>query len=173
MRHVSYLCGEALIATGAKRDFASLLDDLFAADQVAEETGGRPTIPFDYLSVADELHSGRIKVAGEAVAAEYREAGADMAAEFAALLEQARAALAQETKAPQEVLPAIDPESIAAELNLNDPAVKADLGRLRRSFAFANHPDRVAPHLRQRAMIRMQVANMLIDEAQRKAAARR
>ena len=26
-------------------------------------------------------------------------------------------------------------------------------------------PDRVAPHLRQRAMVRMQVANMLIDEA--------
>jgi hypothetical protein len=28
-----------------------------------------------------------------------------------------------------------------------------------------NHPDRVPPHLRQRAMIRMQIANMLIDEA--------
>ena len=47
----------------------------------------------------------------------------------------------------------------------------ADLGRMRRSFAFANHPDRVAPHLRQRAMIRMQVANMLIDEAKRRALA--
>ena len=42
---------------------------------------------------------------------------------------------------------------------------------MRRSFAFANHPDRVAPHLRQRAMIRMQVANMLIDEAKRRAVA--
>ena len=42
----------------------------------------------------------------------------------------------------------------------------------RRAFAFKNHPDRVAPHLRQRAMVRMQVANMLIDEAEQKAARR-
>ncbi|MBN9245409.1 MAG: hypothetical protein J0I98_21760 [Mesorhizobium sp.] len=158
---------------GAKRDFASLLDDLFAATDAAEEAGARPSIPFDYLAVADELHSGRIRVAGEAVAAEYRETGADMAAEFAALLEQARAALADEQPSPQEVLPPIDPDSIAAELGLGSPAAAVDLGRLRRSFAFANHPDRVPAHLRQRAMIRMQVANMLIDEAQRKASARR
>nr|WP_230978897.1 hypothetical protein [Mesorhizobium composti] len=125
-------------------------------------------MPFDYLAVADELHSGRIRVAGEAVAAEYRETGADMAAEFAALLEQARAALADEQPLPQEVLPPIDPDAIAAELGLDRPATELDLSRLRRSFAFANHPDRVAPHLRQRAMIRMQVANMLIDDAQRK-----
>ena len=76
---------EAEIGTGNKRDFASLLDDLFVASEKGEEEGARPSIPFDYLSVADELHSGRIKVAGESVAAEYREAGADLAAEFAAL----------------------------------------------------------------------------------------
>ena len=158
---------------GAKRDFASLLDDLFAASDAAEEAGARPAIPFDYLAVADELHSGRIRVSGEAAAAQYRETGADMAAEFAALLEQARVALADEHPSPQEVLPPIEPEAIAAELGLDDPATVADLGRLRRSFAFANHPDRVPPHLRQRAMVRMQVANMLIDEAQRKVSARR
>lgn len=169
----SCLFGEVAIATGAKRDFASLLDDLFAATDAVEEAGARPSIPFDYLAVADELHSGRIRVAGEAAAAEYRETGADMAAEFAALLEQARAALADEHSSPQEVLPPIDPDAIAAELGLNDPAAAADLGRLRRSFAFANHPDRVPPHLKQRAMIRMQVANMLIDEARRKAGAGR
>ncbi|RVC48006.1 hypothetical protein EN779_30330, partial [Mesorhizobium sp. M4B.F.Ca.ET.088.02.2.1] len=67
-----------------------MLDDLFVASDKAEagdEAAARPTIPFDYLSVADELHSGRIKVAGETFAAEYREAGADLAAEFAALLD--------------------------------------------------------------------------------------
>ena len=32
-----------------------------------------------------------------------------------------------------------------------------------------NHPDRVAPHLRSRALARMQVANRLIDEAKRRA----
>lgn len=117
--------------------------------------------------MVDELHSGRIKVSGDALAAEYRETGADMAAEFAALLEQARLALADEHPAPEDVLPPIDPESIAAELGLDRPVTDIELGRLRRSFAFANHPDRVAPHQRARAIIRMQIANMLIDEARR------
>lgn len=118
--------------------------------------------------MVDELHSGRIKVSGDALAAEYRESGADMAAEFAALLEQARLALADEHPSPEEVLPPIDPESIAAELGLDRPIGDIELGRLRRTFAFGNHPDRVAPHLRARAIIRMQVANMLIDEARRR-----
>ncbi|MER8511987.1 hypothetical protein NKH47_03420 [Mesorhizobium sp. M1060] len=168
--------GEADI--GAKRDFASLLDDLFVASdkdeagaQTSGDTGARPSIPFDYLSVADELHSGRIKVSGETFAAEYREAGADLAAEFAALLDHAKLALAGEETMPEEKLPPIDPDAIAIELGLDHPVKSADLGRMRRSFAFANHPDRVAPHLRQRAMIRMQVANMLIDEAKRRALA--
>ncbi|WP_250888747.1 hypothetical protein [Mesorhizobium sp. dw_380] len=166
----SQVRGEADIATSAKRDFASLLDDLFvASDKGSEgaEAGARPSIPFDYLSVADELHSGRIKVS----AAEYREAGADLASEFAALLEHAKLALAGEEPKLEEKLPPIDPESIAVELGLDQPKSTADFGRMRRSFAFANHPDRVAPHLRQRAMIRMQVANMLIDEAKRRALA--
>jgi hypothetical protein len=132
------------------------------------EAGAKPSIPFDYLSVVEELHSGRIKVSGDALAAEYRETGVDMAAEFAALLEQARLALADERPAPTEKLPPIDPESIAAELGLDRPSTDAELGRLRRSFAFDNHPDRVAQHLRPRAIIRMQIANMLIDEARRK-----
>lgn len=149
-----------------------MLDDLFvASDKVdgseGDEAGARPSIPFDYLSVADELHSGRIKVS----AAEYREAGTDLASEFAALLDHAKLALAGEVLKPEEKLLPIDPDSIAAELGLNQPKQIADFSRMRRSFAFANHPDRVAPHLRQRAMIRMQIANMLIDEAKRRAVA--
>ncbi|HMM63195.1 MAG: hypothetical protein WA975_20330 [Mesorhizobium sp.] len=148
-----------------------MLDDLFVASGMPEhaEGGARPSIPFDYLSVADELHSGRIKVSGEVFDAEYRATGADLAAEFAALLADAN--IAQEPAAPDERLLPIDPESIAAELGLSKVKKAADFGRLRRSFAFSNHPDRVAPHLRQRAMIRMQVANMLIDDARRKALA--
>ena len=65
----------------------------------------------------------------------------------------------------------MEPEAIAAELGLAN-ASPADFGRLRRTFALNNHPDRVAPHLRQRALARMQVANGLIDEAKRKALAR-
>lgn len=162
---------EAEIGTGNKLDFASLLDDLIVASEKGEEEGARPSIPFDYLSVADELHSGRIKVASESVAAEYRESAADLAAEFTAMLDQAKLSLAGEEQWPEEQLPSIDPEAIAGELGLDHPAKNADFGRIRRNFAFANHPDRVAPHLRQRAMIRMQVANMLIDEAKRRALA--
>jgi hypothetical protein len=151
-----------------------LLDDLFVSSDKSdhEETGGtaaRPSIPFDYLSVADELHSGRIKVSGSGFATEYREAGADLATEFSALLDQVKLALADESQQPEHDLPPIDPESIAIELGLDLTTHAADFGRLRRSFAFANHPDRVAPHLRHRAMIRMQVANMLIDDAKRRA----
>jgi hypothetical protein len=154
-----------------------LLDDLFVASdksdrEEAEENGARPSIPFDYLSVADELHSGRIKVSGSSFATEYREAGADLATEFSALLDQVKLALADEGHQPDLDLPSIDPERIAIELGLDLPDHVSDFGRLRRSFAFANHPDRVAPHLRHRAMIRMQVANMLIDDAKRRALAR-
>jgi hypothetical protein len=149
-----------------------VLDDLFVACEQPEETGAQPSIPFDYLSVADELHSGRIKVASGTLDAEYREnreTAADLAAELAAFLDQA-APVEAEAK-PVEKLPPIDPESIAAELGLAQPSTPADFGQIRRSFAFSNHPDRVAPHLRHRAVVRMQIANMLIDEARRKALA--
>ena len=148
-----------------------MLDDLFVVSEHGEEPVAKPSIPFDYLAVADELHSGRITVDGEAHAAEYRESGSDLAAEFSALLDQAKVTLAEELPKPLEKLPPIEPEAIAAELGLDHPEAGADFGRMRRSFAFSNHPDRVPPHLRQRAMIRMQLANMLIDDAKRKALA--
>lgn len=153
------------MGTETNRDFASLLDDLFVASEPGE-IAPAPTIPFDYLAVADELHSGRIRVAGETVAAEYREAGAALEDEFVSLLDmvKAKAAAIEELEAPS-----IDPDAIAAELGLAE-VKPADLAKLRRIFALANHPDRVAPHLRQRAMVRMQLANMMIDDAKRRAA---
>ncbi len=162
------MSGEGVTSTN--RDFASLLDDLFVAAEKPAETAPRPTIPFDYLAVADELHSGRIKVSGEAAAAQYREAGEMIEPELSALLDEVEVA---ETLATPETieLPPIEPDAIAAELGLAD-AAPADLGRLRRAFALKNHPDRVAPDLRQRALQRMQVANGLIDEAKRRALAR-
>jgi hypothetical protein len=147
------------MGTETERDFGSLLDELIAESVAEVEPAARPNIAFDYLSVADELHSGRIKVSAEAAAAEYKLTAGEEASQvlFAAIGE----ALVEE-------LPAISPEAISRELGLPN-ARPAELSRKRRSFAFKNHPDRVAPHLRQRAMIRMQVANMLIDEAERKA----
>jgi hypothetical protein len=162
------------IASGGVKNFAAVLDDLFVASQSGEEAGPNPSISFDYLAIADELHSGRIKVSGATFDAEYREyceSAADLAAEFSAFLDQATPALIEAAGQVEETLPPVDPESIAAELGLGRSGGAADFGQLRRSFAFSNHPDRVAPHLRQRAMVRMQVANMLIDDAKRKALA--
>jgi hypothetical protein len=153
---------EAVIGAEKNSDFASLLDELIAATPADETPAPRPHIPFDYLSVADELHSGRIKVSAETVAAEYRLA--DAAAEAAS-----EALFAAVTEPLVEELPSIEPEAISRELGLDGSVVAKELAARRRAFAFKNHPDRVAPHLRQRAMVRMQVANMLIDEA-RKAA---
>jgi hypothetical protein len=162
-------------ATGTNRDFASLLDDLFVAAETPAEPLSRPTIPFDYLSVADELHSGRIRVSGEAAASEYRQAGEAIEAELEALLGEVGVEEPAPVAEPVEVLsidpPSIEPDAIALELGLAD-AAPADLGKLRRTFALKNHPDRVAPHLRQLALTRMQVANGLIDEAKRRALAR-
>jgi hypothetical protein len=129
------------------------------------DAGPRPTIPFDYLAVAEELHSGRIKVSGDAAAAEYRDAGAEYEAELTALLKEAPDASAA---AESQDLPSVEPDVIAAELGLAT-AVSSDFGKLRRGFALKNHPDRVPPHLRPRALARMQVANRLIDEAKRRA----
>lgn len=146
-----------------------------AAETPAEPLS-RPTIPFDYLAVADELHSGRIKVSGEAAASEYRQAGEAIEAELEALLDEV--GVEEPAPAPAEPAeplsiepPSIEPDAIALELGLAE-AAPADLGRLRRTFALKNHPDRVAPHLRQLALKRMQVANGLIDEAKRRALAR-
>ena len=103
----------------------------------------------------------------DAVDAEYREAGAGFEAGLAALLGGAD----HGEKAAEADLPSVEPEAIAMELGLGTTKA-ADFGKLRRSFAFKNHPDRVAPHLRQRALARMQVANRLIDDAKRQAIAK-
>ena len=156
--------------TGKNRDFASLLDDLFVAAEKPSEGAPRATIPFDYLTVADELHSGRIKVSNEAAASEYRRAGEAVEAELEALLDEVGVEDAPVKAEPIEP-PSTEPDAIALELGLTD-AAPADFSRLRRTFALKNHPDRVAPHLRQLALKRMQVANGLIDEAKRRTLAR-
>ncbi len=45
----------------------------------------------------------------------------------------------------------------------------ADLNRLRRRFALANHPDRASAASRERSSARLSVANSLIDEAYKNA----
>jgi hypothetical protein len=55
--------------------------------------------------------------------------------------------------------------SVVDELQLTADLTADDLHRIRREFALANHPDRVAVTLRERATRRMTIANALIDEA--------
>jgi hypothetical protein len=55
--------------------------------------------------------------------------------------------------------------SVADELQLTPNLTTDDLHRIRREFALANHPDRVAPPMRERATRRMTIANGLIDAA--------
>jgi hypothetical protein len=63
-------------------------------------------------------------------------------------------------------------EAVAQELQLSDNLEPADLERIRRRFAYRNHPDRVGPAHQARALLRMTVANVLIDQALKTARAR-
>ena len=146
-----------------RSEFAALLDDLLTTD--ADRAGGTiPSVPFDHLAVVEEL--GRVRVTGDTVEAEYRETMATpgLAADLDSLFDML------ETEAAAEDL-SIDPADISRELGIGAASRVEELARLRRSFAFKNHPDRVAPHLRDRALTRMKLANMLIDAARRQALA--
>ena len=66
-----------------------------------------------------------------------------------------------------------DPDAIAAELDLSDAPTLADLGRVRRRFMWANHPDRRPDAPRELANRRVAIANMLIDRAEAALAANR
>jgi hypothetical protein len=110
-------------------------------------------------------------------------------ASFAAPIETAEAPLrashaylALLADRPAETVPApkpdAPPEKPACLTRLSEAEVEEDLALLitdtsevlaekRRSFAKLNHPDRVHPEFRREATIRMTIANMLVDRAQR------
>jgi hypothetical protein len=73
---------------------------------------------------------------------------------------------------PQPVMPQhlarIRPDEIAADLGLTDAESVQSLADKRRRFASENHPDLHDPDFRSNATMRMKIANMLIDEAQRR-----
>ncbi|MGE0499972.1 MAG: hypothetical protein AB7I79_12020 [Rhizobiaceae bacterium] len=144
------------------RDFAELLDELLAADDAPPAGGPAPHVPFDHLALAEELD--RIRVAGGTVEAEYREVmeTPELAAELETLLSTIE-------PVGEEVALSVDPAEIARELGIDVMSKPAELARRRRAFAFANHPDRVPSHLRDRALARMKIANRLIDDARQQA----
>jgi hypothetical protein len=88
----------------------------------------------------------------------------DAAAGFAALY--AAEAAAAPIPSPHISAPC-DPQTIAAELDLSPDLTIRDLERIRRTFALANHPDRLGSAQHGLATQRMTIANMLIDEALR------
>ena len=63
--------------------------------------------------------------------------------------------------------PKSEHEQVLDELHLTPGLSAAALKAIRRKFAKANHPDRVAPPRRDQATRRMTIANSLIDEALR------
>ena len=133
------------------KDFATLLDEAIAEAEAQEAPAySRTTIPFDVLAEGQ----GGEPVSDAAAAAEYLFAMAD-APPVAPLA----------PPAPLPDLPSTEPAAIARELKLTGREKPETLDRLRREFAFRNHPDRVAPELRQRAIVRMQIANRMIDDA--------
>ena len=133
------------------KDFATLLDAAIAEAEAQEGPAyARTTIPFDVLAEGQ----GGEPVSDAAAAAEYLFAMADV---------PPVAPLAPPAPLPE--LPSTEPAAIARELKLTGREKPETLDRLRREFAFRNHPDRVAPELRQRAIVRMQIANRMIDDA--------
>ncbi len=80
--------------------------------------------------------------------------------------------LAPPKPVPRPVMPdhlgRVQPEQIAADLALTETETQQTLTDKRRRFAAENHPDRHHPDFRANATIRMKIANMLIDEAQRR-----
>jgi hypothetical protein len=66
-----------------------------------------------------------------------------------------------------------DPEAIAREIGLDQSLDEEELNRARRRFMWRNHPDRCAESQRALADRRVAIANMLIDRARARLAARR
>lgn len=136
------------VETEMARDFASFLEDLLIESGDKEERAriaAPPSVPFAFLD--DTARDGGSDAADPANAA-YRLLKEELLAEISA--------------------PDTNPDAIARELGLDRVRDLKSLRRLRRSFAFHNHPDRVKPQWRDQAMIRMQIANQMIDETKRR-----
>lgn len=150
----------------APRDisFASLLDDLIAAARDSEppQPAEPHSLEADMLAQIERLRATNPSLMGKDAVNAYRDT-----------LEAERTERARPDATDARLEPALedlfflDPASIARELNLSNLGSGADLDRARRSFAMRNHPDRVPEPMRERAKMRMQIANMLIDEAKR------
>ncbi|MEX0406639.1 hypothetical protein ABGN05_13255 [Aquibium sp. LZ166] len=146
-------------------EFTSLLDELLDKSEREKDGSGRPSVPFGYVAPKDAVEELWASMPSDFVTSVYRDTGDR---------ETVRETPGMETpEASEPPLPSIEPDAIAAELRMANARWPRDFDRIRREFAMANHPDRAEPRLRDRAVIRMQIANMLIDQEKRRLAGRR
>lgn len=144
-------------------EFTALLDELIAKTEADERAGSRPSVPFGFVGGSETMVDDFWSSVPSDVVASLYDTGR----------ETIEAAPGMEMPEPVAPLPSTDPADIAAELQMAHARWPRDFDRIRREFALRNHPDRVESRLRERAVIRMQIANMLIDQEKRKAAGRR
>lgn len=136
-------------------DFASLLDAL-SGDPIDEPKSARAAFSFDHLAVAESLRSSTPPASGSFLAAGYADA-----------LEPFEPPETQPALMPIPEPPSIDPAAVAAELDLAHLDA-AGLALIRKDFARRNHPDRVPAAIQAAALHRMQIANAMIDEAEKR-----
>lgn len=137
-------------------DFADILDGIARPSSPDEGAHAGARSP-DFRRILESLAASA--PAGEAVRQAYFDSDS---AQLSA------AGLREDGGTPGEVGEAdlsIDPEDVAFDLDLGGVASLEELSALRRRFAMLNHPDRVPASLRERANIRMTLANALIDKA--------
>jgi hypothetical protein len=154
------------LGADAKLDFTELLDDLIAASRDIEpevDDGPVPSLRGDLLEQIERLQAENVTLFQDRAVQEYDE--------YRARTPQKDRPTVLET--PAHLQPALedlfflDPDSISKELGIQPKSKPEELDRARRSFAMRYHPDRVPEEFRERAVMRMQIANMLIDEAKR------
>lgn len=149
------------MASRPNSHFAALLDALIAAEPGQERVQiAAPSLRVDLLDQLERLQASNPAFIGQPAMDEYQD--------VAAALDELDG-VAGRVGVPEN-LPPVDPEAISRELGGLVGLSEKQLAHLRRDFAKHNHPDRQPDDQRDRAELRMRVANMLIDDARRKIA---
>ena len=154
------------MSADSELDFTSLLEELMAANREAEArewgVGPSPSLQVDLLDQIERLQAENVGLFADRAMREYGDNAPPDTPKKASI------------ETPAHLEPALedlfflDPESISRELGIQAKSRPDELDKARRVFAMRYHPDRVPEEYRERAVLRMQIANMLIDEAKRK-----
>jgi hypothetical protein len=130
-----------------RSSFELLIDELFDNDDRPAGAPGSSRFSINSLEAAWSLRTHSRFTAGETHFEKRRFYSVD----------------ASEIDEPSQAKVLLDPNKILIELGLDANFSEADIIALRREYALRNHPDRVAPELREIATQRMMIANDLMD----------